>query len=170
MPIRRGPKPDRYVILDNNLIRRTDLSFRARGLLAYLLSMPTDWKTSAARLAKESPLEGRDAILTALKELERAGHLHRVRYQDTAGRWHTDNIVGDNPVEKPPSYPLPEPDEPNSVEPYILERPTKKDISVSSCTDSYERDPFCTECRGTGWAPTDTETTNIERCSCRSRR
>jgi len=170
MTIRRGDRPERFVIVDNNTIRRKDLSFRARGLLAYLLSMPADWKTNAARLAKQSPLEGRDAILTALKELEHAGFLHRHRYQDSAGRWHTENIVVENPVEKCPSYPLPETDEPNSVNPYIKEIPTTKDLSASSSTHSYERDPFCTDCRGTGWTPTDTETTGIEKCSCRSRR
>ena len=55
MSIRRGPKPDRFVILPNELAREQNLSFRARGLLAYLLSMPEDWLTNSNQLAGQSP-------------------------------------------------------------------------------------------------------------------
>ena len=52
------------------------ISFRARGILGYLLSLPDGWEASAERIAHETT-EGRDAVATALKELERAGYLAR---------------------------------------------------------------------------------------------
>jgi hypothetical protein len=96
MSIRRGPKPDRFVILPNELAREQNLSFRARGLLAYLLSMPEDWRTNSNQLAGQSPKEGRDAIRSALTELEHAGYLKRRRLQDADGRWRTETIVTDS--------------------------------------------------------------------------
>jgi len=157
MSIRRGPRPDRFVILSNHLVRQQELSFRARGLLAYLLSMPEDWRTNSNQLASQSPKEGRDAIRTALVELEHAGYLKRIRVQDDAGRWRTETIVTDSPVDEAgeiwSSYPLPEPDEPAPANPALLEVPTKKDLEISSPTDSYAKDPICRTCRGTGWEP-----------------
>lgn len=97
--IRRGPRPDRYVIIGNEIARDDRLSFRARGLLTYLLSMPEGWRTNSNQLAAQTPREGRDAIRTALRELETAGYLTRCRLQDAAGRWHTETIVTDRPGE-----------------------------------------------------------------------
>ena len=165
MSIRRGPKPDRFVILPNELAREQNLSFRARGLLAYLLSMPEDWRTNSNQLAGQSPKEGRDAIRSALTELEHAGYLKRRRLQDADGRWRTETIVTDSPVDEAgenwSSYPLPGPDEPAPANPARIEVPTTKDLRVSSSTDTYARDPFCDTCHGQGWNP-DT----LERCAC----
>lgn len=170
--IRRGPRPDRFVVLANHTVREARLSFRARGLLAYLLSMPEDWRTNSNQLAGQSPKEGRDAIRTALVELERAGYLKRIRVQDDAGRWRTETVVTDSPVddagENWSSYPLPETDEPAPVDPALIEIPKKKDLSVSSFTDSYAREPICTGCHGTGWEPIIEVGGKIttERCHC----
>jgi hypothetical protein len=134
MSIRRGPKPDRFVILPNELAREQNLSFRARGLLAYLLSMPEDWRTNSNQLAGQSPKEGRDAIRSALTELEHAGYLKRRRIQDADGRWRTETIVTDSPVDEAgenwSSYPLPEPDEPAPANPALIEVPTTKDLRL----------------------------------------
>lgn len=172
--IRRGPKPDRFVIIPNRIARQRELSFRARGLLSYLLSMPEDWQTNSNRLAAESPKEGRDAIRSALAELEDAGYLRRRRIQDDAGRWRTETIVTDdprdNPVENTPSYPRPRTDEPASVNQALIEVPTTNDLE-KSCTHSYASDdPICGSCRGTGWTPaTDSTGVTLERCRCHTR-
>ena len=39
----RGPRPDRFTIVDNEILRNHALSFKARGLLAYLMSMQDNW-------------------------------------------------------------------------------------------------------------------------------
>lgn len=61
------------------------LTFRARGLLHALLADP-DQPVSAVSIAARST-EGRDAIRTALRELQETGYLTRTRVQDECGRW-----------------------------------------------------------------------------------
>ena len=44
-------KASRYARIDNALLQDRELSFRARGILAYVLSRPKNWQHSAHRLA-----------------------------------------------------------------------------------------------------------------------
>jgi hypothetical protein len=84
----RGPRAaDHFTIISNSALRDERLSWKARGLLAYLLSMETGWETSVRRLATVAP-DGKSAVETALAELEAAGYLERrqVRGED-AGRF-----------------------------------------------------------------------------------
>lgn len=85
-----------YVVMPNATVNNADLSYRARGLLAYMLGRPPGWSFSADRLAKETP-EGRDAIRTALRELARAGYYRTQRVRVGAGRVITLTEVADSP-------------------------------------------------------------------------
>jgi hypothetical protein len=92
-----GPKaPASFTVIPNRILRDDHLSYRARGLLAYLLSQPPDWKISSRRLMVATT-EGRDAIRTALRELIQVGYLDLVRTQDDAGRWGSEYRVTDTP-------------------------------------------------------------------------
>ena len=94
MTIIRTPRPDRYAIVPMPALEDRRLSWKARGLLAYLLSRPDNWQTNSSSLAKIAP-DGRDAIRTGLAELVDAGYLVRSKAQDTAGRWSTITCVYD---------------------------------------------------------------------------
>jgi hypothetical protein len=97
MTIQRTPRPQsNFTILSNEILRDNRLSFRARGILASVLSRPDNWRTSADSLANES-IEGRGAILTALKELETLGYLERTKYQNELGHWVSDSLIYDQP-------------------------------------------------------------------------
>lgn len=98
----RAPRPDtHYTVLHNATIRDTRLTWKARGLLAYLLSLPDNWRVSSEHLRRVGP-DGRDAVRTALTELEAAGYLRRTRHQDPrTGRWTTLTTVYDRPCEQP---------------------------------------------------------------------
>ncbi len=90
-------KPRRdFTIIPNRVLRDDAVSYRARGLLVYLLSQPPGWHISSARLAISTG-EGRDAVRTALRELMCAGYLNLNRQQDARGLWATEYTVTDTP-------------------------------------------------------------------------
>lgn len=171
----RSPRPDRYAIISNETLRDSRLSFRARGVLAYLLSMPDNWQTSSDRLAKETT-EGRDAIRAALRELQSAGYIARHRSQGDDGRWKSELIVWDHPddtarpvvkpVEKSESYPLPKTDFQSSVFQSSKEEPRKNDLRGKSATRLGSDKRICGRCDGTGWSASPAG--NLSRCSCDS--
>lgn len=122
--IRRGPRPvDKFAIIANAALEDTRLSWRARGVLAYLLSRPEGWSTSGVRLASQSPggAEGRDAMQAVIKELKQVGYLRSEKTQDARGRWTTALIITDDPSElataepvAPAAAPVPKPAKPTA--------------------------------------------------------
>lgn len=96
----RAHETSRFTIVSNATLRDPRLSFRATGVLARLLSEPPDSAINTSVLWRERRPhgEGRDALLTALSELESAGYLQRRRSQDHRGRWRTDWIVSSVPA------------------------------------------------------------------------
>ena len=86
-----------FTIVPNDTARDTRLTFRARGLLAHLLSLPSGASTSAEKLAEENP-EGRDAIRASLKELRDHGYVELVRSRDDNGNFSSNHVVHDVPT------------------------------------------------------------------------
>lgn len=64
---------DNYVKVPNDAARDKRLSFKATGLLTYLLSLPEDWQINSEHLADQKT-DGRAAILSAFKELRECGY------------------------------------------------------------------------------------------------
>ncbi|GAA2837096.1 helix-turn-helix domain-containing protein [Kitasatospora sp. CM 4170] len=83
MHIHRIPQhPPGYTILDNgHVVRKHSLSWAARGLLGYLLSLPDGSREDVRTLAAKS-VEGRATVARALRELEEAGHYIRRTHRD----------------------------------------------------------------------------------------
>ena len=73
MRIRLASDASRHLVLDKTMLEDPRLSFRAKGLLAYLLAHP-NFNLSNKRTLAAVSLEGVDALSTALKELEEAGY------------------------------------------------------------------------------------------------
>lgn len=94
----RTKKNKNYSVLSNVALNDERLSFRARGIFAYLMSKPDNWRVRSDVLAK-SATEGRDAIRTALNELEQYGYLQRETGRDAKGQWFTETVL----VEEPPT-------------------------------------------------------------------
>ena len=64
-----------FTQIDNFVVQKeSEISWRALGLLTYLVSLPQDWSISIERLGKIRA-EGRDAVRTAMSELVIAGYV-----------------------------------------------------------------------------------------------
>ena len=102
MAIIRQKRKERFSIVDNKVIEDERLSFKARGLLIYMLSKPDDWKFHAEELAKHSSKEGLSAVRTALKEIEKCGYLRRKRERSPKGTFTSqDWLLTDTPLVAP---------------------------------------------------------------------
>jgi hypothetical protein len=68
-------------MIDRRAIENPKLSWKAKGLLAYLLSRPDDWVVRFRDLAKRAP-DGAHTIRIAMKELREAGHVEVATERD----------------------------------------------------------------------------------------
>jgi DnaD/phage-associated family protein len=67
-------KDNPYVMIDRRPIENPTLSFKAKGILTYLLSRPDGWEVSVADLIKRGT-DGEAGVRAGLKELKNAGHM-----------------------------------------------------------------------------------------------
>lgn len=96
----RRPHTSHYVVIDNRVLEDARLSWKSRGILAWLLAKPDGWKVSVRGLAAAGP-DGRTAIQSALMELEEYGYIERRGMShDDAGRFDSaDTIVREEPTD-----------------------------------------------------------------------
>ncbi len=130
MAIIRSERRKNFTHIDNKVFADNVLSFRAMGLLGYLLSKPDNWSVSARHLATVTEKTARPAAINAvhetLKELRQAGFI--VMKKRHTGE--TDYFVFDEPQnadvevpnqEKPnqakPNQPKPDDENPNQEKP-----------------------------------------------------
>lgn len=122
MAIIRQKRKDRFLVVDNKIIEDKRLSFKARGLLIYMLSKPDDWKFWTSELVKRSAKDGISSIRTALKELEAAGYLTRKRERSSKGTFTSqDWILTDKPAFQP-QVEKPHVDNPQVEKPHVDNR------------------------------------------------
>lgn len=73
----RGPRStDAVALIPTAALTDGALSFKARGILAYLLALPAGTEVSPEKITR-SGTDGERAVKSGLKELEDAGYLHR---------------------------------------------------------------------------------------------
>lgn len=69
MSVFKIEKNQNYTVMSNHHLRDRNLSYKAKGLLSFMLSLPDDWDYSLAGLCYISK-ESRDGIRSILKELQ----------------------------------------------------------------------------------------------------
>lgn len=131
--IRRTPSTS--VAIPTTTLQDARLSFRARGVLALLLTYDNDTLISTADLPSHGT-EGRDALRTALAELREFSYVRQTRYpyQDDRGRtlWAWETVVSDSP--------LPSPENPSSVGSISPGNPSSERGLVTTPSTRREKD------------------------------
>lgn len=124
MAIIRSPRPENhFTIIENQVLRDQRLSYKARGILIYILSHVDNWRISAEDLAGKST-DGRTAVLSGLEELRTLGYIVTTRKQNADGKWTTESVAFDTPQKLPKSG-FPTSVFPTSGNPTPLEEPSK---------------------------------------------
>ena len=76
MPVCRIMKENNYPRVSNHYLRDNSLSFKAKGLLTLMLSLPEDWDYTITGLAQFTA-DGRVSIASTIRELEERGYIRR---------------------------------------------------------------------------------------------
>lgn len=98
--VRVSKRDSSYAIIDPFFLSDERLSWKAKGLLGYLLSKPSNWRVYVSDLVKRSK-DGKDAVYSALKELEVAGYIERRQMRDPETQRISgyETVVFERPVE-----------------------------------------------------------------------
>ncbi|WP_363472811.1 helix-turn-helix domain-containing protein [Companilactobacillus musae] len=125
MAILRARRKTNFTIIGNTGLKDKRLSLKAKGLLAYMLSLPDDWKFYETELIEHST-DKRDSVRTGLQELEKLGYLVRIQTRAERGKFgQKDWQVSDEPslTTVSPQTDFPSTDNPTSDKP-ISDNPT----------------------------------------------
>lgn len=129
--------------MSNHHLRDKRLSLKAKGLLSQMLSLPDDWDYTLSGLAYINR-ESKDAIRSAVNELERAGYVQRHQTTDASGKFSVNEYIiyerpiSANPSPEKPSSDNPTPDKPLQDNPTQLN--TKKSNTEKQSTDIQNTD------------------------------
>jgi hypothetical protein len=81
-------KENPYVMIDKRIIDNKDLSFKAKGILTYLLSRPDGWEVNLEDLSNRGT-DGLAAVKSGVKELKDAGYLKHAGIRKASGQFET---------------------------------------------------------------------------------
>lgn len=101
MGVFRVEKTKNYTVMSNYHFKDKKISWKAKGLLSTMLSLPEDWDYSIKGLEAMST-DGNKAVRSGLKELQDNGYLTRTAIRDSKGiirDW--DYTIYENPLENP---------------------------------------------------------------------
>ncbi len=121
--IRIQKKRNNFVMLDKGFLEDENLSYKAKGILAYLLSKPDNWKVIVKDLINHSK-DGKKAIYSGLNELKQYGYYKKIPVRDEMGRRisHWESVI----------YELPQETESNNENSLLLQKGEVDESAVNS--------------------------------------
>lgn len=92
MAVFRVERTRDYTVMSNHHLKDKQLSLKAKGLLSQMLSLPENWDYTLSGLSAINR-ESKDAIRSAINELEQAGYIKRKQTFDTRGKFSSNEYV-----------------------------------------------------------------------------
>lgn len=136
----RVVKNRNFTILNNEFLKRNDLSWKAKGILAYVLSLPDDWNINLNELMKHAT-DGKDAFRSGWKELTEKGYIERYPIKDKKTKriikWETKvfesvDLKASEPHTEKPDVENPDMEKPDVENPKLQSTNITKDLSLQS--------------------------------------
>lgn len=138
MAIKRAKRRTNFTMISNVGLRDERLSYKAKGILAYMLSLPDDWVFYESELVKHST-DGKASVKSGLKELQETGYLTRKRRRDDKGHlkeamWE----ISDEPMSDFPTLDKPTLDKPTLDNQPLLNTDSTKDLLEPSTDETKD--------------------------------
>lgn len=125
--IRRTKRTGNFTTVRNEYLQDVNLSWKAKGLITYIMSLPPDWQLNLSDLKKRSK-DGRDATAAGLRELITNGYCQRCKVRGDGG-----TFVGcDYEVSDIKEF---EPEQPQTENPFMDTPQTENPVAVNSETE-----------------------------------
>ncbi|MGN4667080.1 DnaD domain-containing protein [Bacillus cereus group sp. MYBK234-1] len=119
----RVNKSKNYTTINNTGLRDERLSWKAKGILAYILSLPDDWVFYMEEISTHAK-DGIDSLRVGMKELKKFGYVRRFPVKNEKGKitnWET--IIYEVPQVENPHMENPQVEKPQMEVPF-MENPT----------------------------------------------
>ena len=136
-----------FTIVSNDFLKDARLSWKAKGIIAYVAMLPDDWVLNMRDLTNRAT-DGRDSLYSGIKELETCGYCIKTMQRNPDGtiagyayeicdkpvfvQPFTENPVTDAPQTENPDTVKPDTDKPGTENPTLLNTNQTKDESKLS--------------------------------------
>lgn len=143
MAIRRAKRRTNFTMISNVGLRDKNLSFKAKGLLAYMLSLPDDWVFYESEITKHA-VDGKHSVRAGLQELEDNDYLIKNQSRDNTGKFSSvEWILHDEPLSENRSTEKPTTDKPQTDNPITENQPllntdSTKDLPKASTDETKD--------------------------------
>lgn len=136
-----------FTIVSNEFLKDARLSWKAKGIIAYVAMLPDDWVLNMRDLTNRAT-DGRDSLYSGIKELETCGYCAKTMRRNPDGtiagyayeicdkpvfvQPFTENPVTDTPQTENPDTVKPDTDKPGTENPTLINTNPTKDESKPS--------------------------------------
>lgn len=124
-----------FTVLSNDFLKDVRLSWKAKGIIAYVAMLPDDWVLNMRDLTNRAT-DGRDSLYSGIKELETCGYCAKTMRRNPDGtiagyayeicdkpvfvQPFTENPVTDTPQPENPDTVKPDTDKPDTENPTLI--------------------------------------------------
>lgn len=126
-----------FTVVSNEFLKDTRLSWKAKGIIAYVAMLPDDWVLNMRDLTNRAT-DGRDSLYSGIKELETCGYCAKTMQRNPDGTIAgyayeiCDKPVFVQPFTKNPVTDAPQPENPDTVKPDTVKPDTENPTLINT--------------------------------------
>ena len=138
--IKRRSRKENFTTVNNEYLQDAALSWKAKGLITYIMSLPPDWRLNVKDLKNRSK-DGRDATAAGLRELIENGYCQRTEIRKNGGEFGGYSYeVSDlkefaQPQTENPFTVNPETENPNTEKPQLINTNINNDSFIQNTNE-----------------------------------